>query len=423
MDYFPGTSMRLGLLSQWYEPEPAPIPSVLARVLSSHGHSVRVLTGFPNYPFGRLYDGYRIRWKSDSVLDHGISVRRVALYPSHTASVAGRLANYLSFATTASVFGSGFFNGIDAVWVSNSPPTVGLPTSIIKGRYRPRIVLHIMDLWPESLSASTFGSILNGPGLSKALDIWLSATYHAADAVACSSRTQMDRLMARGVPTSKLSYVPIWVDEELFQPIQRDIELAVQLGVADKVVLLYVGALGEPQGLDPLIEVCSRFGENSKFHCLIAGTGLAEVRLRQRAEELRLTNVSFLGRWPLEDITRLMSIGDVHFVSLRPDPLAEVAMPSKLPATLACAKPVIVAARGEAAAVVARSGAGWVCAPGDVDDLQQAIEEALAAGDTKLRIIGQKAHAAYKAEFAVETGTRRIERLLAGRSSAGADAA
>jgi glycosyltransferase involved in cell wall biosynthesis len=271
-----------------------------------------------------------------------------------------------------------------------------------------------MDVWPESLMASGFGSILKWRWLDRALDKWLSVTYRTADSIACSSRTQIELLARRGVPHAKLSYAPIWVDEGLFHPTEPDLALAADLGVKGKTILLYVGAMGEPQGLDPLIEVCGHLRDEPGFHCLIAGSGAAESRLRARAKELHLTNVTFLGRWPIEDITRLMSIGDVHLVSLRQDPLAEVAMPSKVPATLASGKPIIAAAQGEAAGVVSRSGAGWTCMPGDRTALEVAIRAALAAGSNKLRAMGQKAREAYEAEFAVAIGVDRIERLLVG---------
>ena len=114
-------------------------------------------------------------------------------------------------------------------------------------------------------------------------------------------------------------------------------------------------------------------------------------------------------------MTRLMSVGDIHLVSLRADPIAEIAMPSKLPATLACAKPLIVAARGEAAGLVARSGAGWTCEPGDVAELQAAIRSALGAGKRGLEAMGRRGREVYEAEFSLGIGVERIERLLSGR--------
>jgi glycosyltransferase involved in cell wall biosynthesis len=405
--------VKIGVFSQWYEPEPAPIPSVLARELGKRGHSVRALTGFPNYPQGQLYDGYRMAWRLDSTVS-GVPVRRVALFPNHGSSTIGRIANYGSFAATASLWGSGFLKGIDGLWVSNAPPTIGLPTWVIKARFRPRVVLHIMDLWPESLMASGFGSIVRWRSLEWALERWLAVTYETADAIACSSRSQIGLLAHRGVAPSKLSYVPIWVNETLFRPIEPDGSLAADLGVNGKTVLMYVGAIGEAQGLDPLIQVCGRLRDERSFHCLIAGSGSAEARLRARAHDMGLANVSFLGRWPISDITRLMSIGDVHFVSLRRDPLAELAMPSKVPATLACGRPIIVAAEGEAAGVVSRSGAGWACTPGDDDALEASIREALAAGAGRLQAMGRQAREAYEAEFAIDVGVGRVEQLLAG---------
>jgi colanic acid biosynthesis glycosyl transferase WcaI len=406
--------VRIGLLSQWYEPEPTIIPGVLARELTRRRHSVRVLTGFPNYPEGRIYDGYRQAARRDEDAS-GVAIRRVALYPSHSLSTFGRLTSYASFAASASVWGPSWFRNIDALWVSNSPPSVGLPTWLIRVRHRPRIVLHIMDLWPESLIASGFGSsILRWRAIEGAIDRWLDMTYRIANSIACTSRKQIELLTARGVPGDKLSYVPIWVDETIFHPSDRDEALARELGVTGKTVLLYAGAIGEPQGLGTLIEVCGRLRDEPNFHCVVAGTGVAEALLRARAKEDRLANISFLGRWPSNDMTRLMSIGDIHFVSLRSDPLAEIAMPSKVPATLACGKPIIVAARGDAAAVVMRSGAGWTCAPEDARELETTVRTSLAASDCKLRDMGQRAREAYEAEFAVSIGVKGVEQLLAG---------
>lgn len=377
---------------------------------------MRVLTGFPNFPEGRLYDGYQLTWKRDFTVSD-IPVRRVALFPSHDRSAVGRMANYASFALSASVWGPPWFRDIECLWVSNSPPTVGLPTWIIKARYRPRVVMHIMDLWPDSLMATSFGRpFKRWAWLKSGLDKWLSMTYDVADSIACTSLKQIELLSDRGLPKDKLFHVPMWVDETVFHPTSRDDVLARELGLDGKRVLMYAGALGEPQGLDVLLEACARLRDLPSFHCVIAGTGVAESRLRAQAAEARLANVSFLGRWPIEDMTRLMSVGDIHLVSLRSDPLAAIALPSKLLSTLACGKPIIAAAQGEAADVVTESGAGWVCTPGDVDQLDQAIRDALAADPSQLELMGQRGRQVYAEEFAVQIGVSRVEQLLMGRA-------
>jgi glycosyltransferase involved in cell wall biosynthesis len=353
-----------------------------------------------------------MRRRSD-VREAGLSVRRVALYPSHDRSTAGRLTNYGSFALSASVSGTSWLRGAEGLWVYNSPPTVGLPTWLIKARYRPRVLLHVMDMWPESVQAGGFGKLLDKSELlSRALDRWLGMTYDTADVIACTSRRQVTLLERRGVPAAKLAYVPVWPDETIFHPVERHQELAVELGVDEKFVLLYAGTLGEAQGLDSLVEACAALRDDERFHCLVAGSGVSEERLRARASALGLTNLTFLGRWPSDDMTRLMSIGHVHLVSLSRNPLAGIAMPSKLQAILASAGSVIVAAEGEAAETVVRAGAGWVCTPGDVSGLVQAIAEALAMSPGDLAKLGESGLAYYKREFSLSVGVGRVEALL-----------
>lgn len=393
------------------------MPGILARELSKRGHSLRVLTGFPNYPEGRIYGGYRMAPRRDEV-DAGVALRRVALYPSHSRSIVGRAASYSSFAMSASLWGPAWFKDVDALWVANSPPTVGLPTWLIKAVHRPRIVLHILDLWPESLVSSGFGgSIRRGGLLDRALERWLSFTYRTADSIACISHRQIELLAQRGVARNKLSYVPIWVDEHVFRPMDRDERLASKLGVAGKRVLLYAGAIGETQGLDTLIDACARMRDEPRFHCLIAGTGVAEDRLREKVRDAGLSNVSFLGRWPTNEMTPLMSIGDVHYVSLRSDSIAYVAVPSKLPASLACGKPVIIAARGDAAELIKRSGAGWVCAPGDAGELDVALRAMAHADAQTLDAMGGFARDTFEHEFAIDIGVERVEGLLMNRAA------
>ena len=410
--------MRIGLLSQWYEPEPTPTPSVLARELQRRSHSVKVLTGFPNYPAGRLYEGYRMRWRHDSLVS-GVPVRRVALIPNHGPSKAGLATNYASFAISASMFGANWFKDVEAMWVFNSPPTVGLPTWLIKSRYHPRVVMHLMDLWPESLTASGYGgSLLGWSAVRDGLDRWLEKTYRIADAIACTSRSQVNLLAKRGVSLDKLYYVPVWADESVFRPTLRDESLAATFGVSDNLVLLYAGSIGEPQGLDFLLDACVQLSDDPRFHCLVAGSGRAEPRLREVASKRRISNLSFLGRWPIQDMTRLMSIGDIHLVSLKPDPLAQIAMPGKVVATLASGKPMIVAALGDAAAAVVNAGAGWTCCPGDSTQLVTAVRAALAATPADLEAMGHRARAAYETDFSLNSAVTHLEDLLSGQKRA-----
>lgn len=145
--------MRFGLLTQWYDPEPGPaaLPGTLARGLVERGHDVRVLTGFPNYPTGQLAAGYRIRPRQRETRD-GVSVTRVALYPSHSTSPTSRILTYGSFGATAAILGMGTLRQLDALWVNYSPVTVAPATAMAARLMKTPTVVHIADLWPDTLT-------------------------------------------------------------------------------------------------------------------------------------------------------------------------------------------------------------------------------------------------------------------------------
>ena len=88
--------MRILLLSQLYVPEPDIKVHLLGKGLVERGHQVTTITGFPNYPQGHIYPGYRQRpWQWEEM--DGVRVLRLLLYPDHSYSAVRRSLNYLSF--------------------------------------------------------------------------------------------------------------------------------------------------------------------------------------------------------------------------------------------------------------------------------------------------------------------------------------
>src|ERR1017187_450322 len=125
-----GNSMRILILSQWFDPEPTFKGLLFARELAARGHDVEVLTGFPTYPGGDVYPGYRIRpWVREQI--GGIFILRVALYPSHDKSAFGRVLNYTSFAISAAVIGTALVRKPDVVYVYHPPATIGFAATVI----------------------------------------------------------------------------------------------------------------------------------------------------------------------------------------------------------------------------------------------------------------------------------------------------
>lgn len=412
--------MRIGLLTQWYDPEPGPaaLPGVLARGLSERGHDVHVLTGFPNYPSGRIAEGYAVRRR---LVEHvnGVTVTRVALYPSHDGSTARRMLNYGSFGASAVVNGLGALRGLDALWVNYSPVTVGGAQLLARAVLGVPSVVHVLDLWPDTLFAGGFANEGRLGGIvRRGLDAWCDAMYRAASSVAYISPGVGDVLRSRGVAADKLYYVPMWADEAVFRP--ADADLRADYGLRDdSLVLLYAGAMGDAQGLDTLVEACAQI-DDPRFRCLMAGSGISESRLRESAA--RIDNVRFIGRVSQAQMTALMATADLNYVGLRAHALTPITMPSKTQATLAAGKPLLVAAHGDVADIVTQSGTGLTADPADATSIAAAIRRALALGRPGLAEMGRRAAELYATAFSARRGVDQVEDLLR-RASAGRQAA
>src|SRR5580765_2483562 len=145
--------MKVLLLTQWYPPEPYKLFSDLAQSLKSMGHTLSVLTGFPNYPNGKIYPPYKLRlWQKDRIED--IPVTRVILYPEHSRSALRRVLNYLSFVSSATILGPWLLNRPDVIFVHCTPYIVAIPAWVMSRIWRVPFVFNVQDLWPETLQAT-----------------------------------------------------------------------------------------------------------------------------------------------------------------------------------------------------------------------------------------------------------------------------
>ena len=145
-------TVKILVLSQWYPPEPQSVVSDLAETLAEQGHDVSVLTGFPNWPSGRLYPGYRVRLLQRETMN-GVPVSRVPLFPYHGRSAIGRVLNLASFCLAAIVVGPFAVKRPDVIHAIQ-PPTTCLPAWVLSRVWRVPFTYEVQDLWPDTLRAT-----------------------------------------------------------------------------------------------------------------------------------------------------------------------------------------------------------------------------------------------------------------------------
>jgi len=390
--------MRILMLTQWFDPEPSFKGLLFAKALQGRGHSVQVLTGFPNYPGGKVYPGYRIRPWQREVMD-GIPVLRVALFPSHSRSKLGRILNYLSFALSASVLGPLLVKQADVVYVYHPPATIGLPAMVLKCIRRMPFVYDVQDLWPDTLATTgmvPYGVILRIVGW------YCQHIYRTAARIVVLSPGFKTALMQRGVADSKVSIIPNWCHPASGQQSE---DLA-----SGCFVVLFAGNMGLAQGLDTVLDAARELiARRPTIRFAFVGSGLDEDRLRLRANTEGLSNVLFLGRRPASQMGPLLARADALLVHLIDNPLFRITIPSKTQAYLAAGKPLLMGALGDAANIVQAAGAGLCFQPGNASRLAWAVETMYDMPALERQEMGAAGQRYYEKKLSLPVGVGRFE--------------
>jgi len=399
--------MRILIISQWFDPEPTFKGLLFARELKMLGHEVEVLTGFPNYPGGRLYDGYRIRTFQREVVD-GIPVLRVPLFPSHDSSAKRRLLNYLSFAVTATVGGL-FVRRPDVAYVYHPPATVGLPAMAMKWFRGVPYVYDVQDLWPDTLSAT---GMINSRKALAVVGWWMQRVYRASAHVVVLSRGFSTALLNRGVPAERLYVIHNWADEAQIDLRPCSPERATELGFTDKFTIVFAGTMGKAQDLGTVLTAAALLLDEPTVRFVMIGGGVEVEELQRQATSRGLTNVVFLPRRPINEIGELLSLADALLVHLKDDPLFEITIPSKTQAYLMAGRPLLMGVRGDAADLVRQAAAGVTFEPGRPEQLEGAVRHLMAMSNADRTSLGVNGAAFYRDNLAMAAGAKRFEAVL-----------
>jgi len=400
--------VRVLLITQWFEPEPMLKGLLLARELKAMGHEVEVLTGFPNYPGGVLYPGYRLRLLRTDIIE-GIRVTRVPLYPSHSRSAIGRIFNYVSFAAAAAVYGAFQRRKFDVAYVYHPPLTVGMSAAVIGLVHRMPFLYDIQDLWPDTLEST--GMISN----RHALAIVATAcrlVYRRAAMIVAQSPGIETRLLDRGVPREKLHMIYNWCDEAALAPSAA--RAVVPAGMAGRFNIVFAGNMGPAQALDTvLLAARDAHAADPRIQFVFVGDGVQVSQLQALSDSLQLGKaVMFLPRMPITEIGAILQAADVLLVHLRDDQLFSITVPSKTQAYLFSGKPILMAVHGDAANLVRQADAGVCAEPENAESIAQAAVRLASMEPEALSDMGRRGQAFYEKNLSIKVGIGRLAALL-----------
>ena len=398
---------RILLITQWFDPEPTFKGILFAKELVSRGFEVEVITGFPNYPGGTLYDGYHIKFIQKEVID-GVLVTRVPLFPSHDKSKLGRVFNYLSFGLSSLIYGLFFSKRVDVIYAYQPPLTVGISALIIKLFRRVPVVLDIQDMWPDTLKAT--GMISNSRLLSFVFKV-CNLIYAGVTKIVVLSPGFKDLLIDRGVSENKIEIIYNWADKKVLRTKSNGVPK--ELDSIEGFKVLFAGNVGQAQGLYVILNAALLLKDNvPKIHFLVLGRGLKLDDLKRRAKELNLDNVHFLPAVDMEKVGSFLGFADALLIHLNSDPLFEITIPGKTQAYMAVGKPIIMGVSGDASNLVSRADCGVCFEPEDSVALAEAAKGLMLLDSTNIQRLGKNAERFYDKNLSVKVGIDSFEKVF-----------
>jgi glycosyltransferase involved in cell wall biosynthesis len=335
------------------------------------GHSVTVITCAPNFPAGRVYDGWRNKGWQVGELD-GIRVIRVWSYITANEGFVRRVLDYVSYMATATL-ASLFVRRVDVVVATSPQFFTAVAGWLVGGFKRVPWVFELRDLWPESIKA--VGAMKESPTirLLERLELFL---YRRAARVVSVTESFRRNLGQRGIDTGKIDVITNGVDISRFSPRPKDAALEASLGLQGCFVAGYVGTHGMAHGLETLLEAAQRLTahpQGRRIRIVLLGDGARKAALKAQAAQMALDNVVFIDSVAKDEVARYWSLLDVSIIHLRRTELFTTVIPSKLFECMGMGIPVLHGVKGESAEIVEREGVGIPFEPEDAEQLSQLL--------------------------------------------------
>ncbi len=375
------TTERLKVLvvSQYFWPEVFRVNEVVSE-LTARGHEVTVLTGRPNYPDGEVFADFAADPAQFSRYA-GAEVLRVPLRPRGKGSLRLML-NYWSFVFWGCVLGPWLLRGrkFDAIFCfETSPITSALPAVLLRRLKRAPLLLWVLDLWPDTLSAV---GIVRSRRMLDAVGELVAFIYKRCDLILAQSKGFFPAIERWAKAPHKTRYFPQWA-EGAFDGGLGEVEVASELAAhAGAFKIMFAGNIGEAQDFPAILDAAQALRHRQDIHWLIVGDGRAADWVREQIAALDLRNTVFmLGRHSLERMPSFFKGADALLVSLKAEPIFAMTIPGKVQAYLAAGRPLLGMLDGEGARVIRDAQAGLVCAAGDGASL---AAQALALASTPI---------------------------------------
>jgi len=334
------------------------------------GHKVTIITGAPNFPEGKVYDGYKNYWYSKELLD-GIEVRRVKTYITANEGFIKRILDFMSFMVMG--FVAGLFVKKPDVVIGTSPQffTAVGAWALAAVRFKP-FVFELRDIWPASIT--TVGAMKKG-FIIKLLERLEMFLYKRASLIISVTESFKVELISRGVDADKIKIVLNGVDLSHYKPlVGKDLQMASCFDLHGKFVVGYVGTHGMAHGLENVVMAAEQLVDQGDIVFIFVGGGSERQKIERIVKEKKLHNIKMIDKQPKENMPAIWSLCDLSLVPLIDKPLFKTVIPSKIFECMGMGLPILMSApQGEATAIINKTNSGYLVTPESADELAEKI--------------------------------------------------
>jgi glycosyltransferase involved in cell wall biosynthesis len=356
----------------------------MAKYLQAHGHDLVIVASDLNYQTGQRTVERRGIF-AGQVID-GVRIYRSYIYPALHRSYFWRVISFFSFMFSA-VWTALQVQDVDLVMGTTPPIFQAVSAWFVALVRRKPFLLEVRDLWPE------FGvsmGVLKNP-IVIALARWLEKFLYArATHILVNSPAYKEYMIGKGVSAQKVTYIPYGTDVDMFNPHVDGSSVRAELGLQDKFLVLYAGALGQANDIDTILRAAQRLQQYDKIHFALFGDGKERTRLQTEAERMKLSNVHFAGVRPKKEMPRIVASADVCLAILQDIPMFRTTYPNKVFDYMAAGRATVLAIDGVSRELIVSSNGGVYVHPGDDEELAKTILE-LSQDPQRVRQMGQNA--------------------------------
>jgi colanic acid biosynthesis glycosyl transferase WcaI len=367
--------VRVLVLAINYWPERtgiAPFTTGRCEYLAARGHEVIVCTALPYYPEWRLAPAYRRRFLVHEERN-GVTILRCRIYVPNRVDAFRRVLHESSF-VAASLLRALAERRPDVMLIVSPPLGLALAAVILKRRWSIPFAFHVPDLQPDA--AVDLGMLRVGPLVRGLYAIERFAYGHAA-LVSTLNQAMRERIVSKGIASSKVKLFPDWANTEAFAvPLEGNgARFRDSQNLSSRFIVAHCGNMGIKQGLEVVLSAADLSRDDRSIEYLLVGDGSARISLQAQAATRAIPNIRFLPLLPETGFMDFLAATDVSLITQQ-RVVANIAFPSKTLTLMAAGRPLIASVNpeSEVARTVSEAGAGVVVEPENPSALYHAVK-------------------------------------------------